>query len=367
MIPQSAENLDPYILDGQVQRLLDFHGEKDCKIYTYQNKVDHPLLLQLTEGQKPGFIIYSSGSTGVPKAVLHDTNRFLLKFATSTKKFRTLTFLLFDHIAGLDTLFYTLASGGTAIVPDGRDPNAICRIIERDRVEVLPTSPTFLNLLLLAQAYKKYDLSSLRIITYGSEPMGKYTLDRISTLFPKVRIIQKYGTSEFGAPPTKSKGNNELWLKMGDDRFQVKVVEGILWIKAQTAMLGYLNAPQPLNENGWICTGDEVEVKDGWYKILGRKSDIIIVGGEKVYPSEVEAVIEQMDTVLDVVVKAEPHPFLGQCVVAKVKPLKALKPGDMRKAIRLHCKKLLPAYKIPTKIEISFEALTSVRQKKIRR
>jgi acyl-CoA synthetase (AMP-forming)/AMP-acid ligase II len=279
---------------------------------------------------------------------------------------RTLVFLLFDHIAGLDTLFYTLSSGGTLIIPERRDPDSVCSDIEKHRVEVLPTSPSFLNLLLLSHAYEKYDLSSLKIITYGSEPMSQVTLGRVSELFPKVRIIQKYGTSEFGSPHSKSRSSNDLWMRLDSDQFQVKVIDGILWMKAKTSMVGYLNAPSPFDEDGWTCTGDEVEVDDGWLKILGRQSDIINVGGEKVYPAEIEAVISQMDIVADVLVKGEPHPLLGQCVCAKVLPIQDSEPAILRKEVRRYCRQFLQPFKVPTKIEIVTQELTSARQKKIR-
>jgi acyl-coenzyme A synthetase/AMP-(fatty) acid ligase len=367
LIPESIQDETPYIEDGQVQLIIRFSQNGKFSSEKFDPKVEHPLLKYLQERGKGGFIIYSSGSTGKPKAILHDIERFLTKFQSASKRFRTVLFLLFDHIAGLDTLFYTLSSGGTTVIPDERSPKAICQLIEATGAEVLPTSPTFLNLVLLSQVYEKLDLSSLKIITYGSEPMSRFTLDRITEIFPNARIIQKYGTSEFGSPHTKSMSDNNLWVKLDSDQFKVKIIENIMWIKAQTAMLGYLNAPNPMDKEGWICTGDEVEEKDGWLKILGRSSDIINVGGEKVYPAEVESVISRLEIVKDVLVKGEKHPFLGQCVTAIVVPNIEIEPARMRKEVKSYCKKHLQSYKVPTKIELTCEDITSPRHKKIRR
>ena len=92
------------------------------------------------------------------------------------KPFATLVFLLLDHIGGINTLFYTLSNGGTIVLARDRSAASVCEAIEAARVELLPTSPTFLNLLLLGRAWERYDLSSLRRITYGTEVMPEHTL-----------------------------------------------------------------------------------------------------------------------------------------------------------------------------------------------
>ena len=79
---------------------------------------DHPLLASLRERQGAGLVIFSSGSTGRAKAILHDVDRFLRKYETPGKGMRTLAFLLFDHVAGMDTLFYTLCNGGSLVLPE---------------------------------------------------------------------------------------------------------------------------------------------------------------------------------------------------------------------------------------------------------
>src|SRR5262249_24919574 len=123
----------------------------------------HPLLEQLAAAGRPGLVLFSSGSTGKPKAMLHDFDTLLEKFRQQCPAARILSFRLLDLIGGLNTLFHSLANGGTIITVSNRSPEAVCAAIAQHRVEVLPTSPTFLNLLLLSEAYRQHDLSSLRL------------------------------------------------------------------------------------------------------------------------------------------------------------------------------------------------------------
>jgi long-chain acyl-CoA synthetase len=331
------------------------------------NGDDHPLLNVLREANSAGFVLFSSGSTGKPKAVLHDLDKFLIKFTTASKRLRTITFLLFDHIAGIDTLFYGLWTGGVQVLPEKRDVKYICDLVERHRVEVLPTAPTFLNMLSLSGEYEHHDLSSLRIVTYGSERMSPSLLLKLNTILPQCRFIQKYGTSEFGSPRSKSRGSNDLWINIENSECEVKVVDHILWVRSPAAMMGYLNAPSPFDEDGWLCTGDEVVVDGEWLQILGRKSELIIVGGEKVYPAEVEDAILEVEDVVDVVVKGEAYPLTGQIVYALVQ-IKDMNQDvdEITKAIRKHCRTKLEPYKVPVKVKLTCQPLASSREKKYR-
>lgn len=365
MIPLPATELLPYLEDGQAEHMFVLK-DGGVRHQALGREVTHPMLISLRQTGDAGFVIFSSGSTGKPKAILHKLENFLTKFDRADKMFRTLTFLLFDHIAGLDTLFYGLASGGALVLPEKRDAHYVCGLIQDHRVEVLPTSPSFLRLLCLSGEAQSYDLSSLKIVTYGSEPMDQGTLTRVKELLPNARIIQKYGMSELGSPQSKSKGDDSLWMKMDSTGFRTKVVDGLLWIKAESAMIGYLNAPSPFDADGWLCTGDSVEVDGEWMRILGRKSELIIVGGEKVYPQEVEAAILEIDGIQDAVVRGEKHPMMGQIVTALVNLAPGKDGSQILKEVRAHCRKRLAPYKVPVKVEVSAEPLTTSRQKKQR-
>ena len=184
----------------------------------------NPLLAALRSRNGSGLVLFSSGSEGAPKIVLHDLERLFGKFDKKLKAFRTLLFLVFDHIAGLDTLFYTLCAGGCAVIENTRRPEAVCRAIARSRVQVLAATPSFLALVLAAGAHQEHDLSSLEIVTYGSEPMAPSLLRQLGEALPAARLIQKYGTTELGSPSSRSRGGDSLWMKMHGEGFETREI-----------------------------------------------------------------------------------------------------------------------------------------------
>ena len=137
-------------------------------------------------------------------------------------------------------------------------------------------------------------------------------------------------------------------------------------IKAKSAMLGYLNAPTPFTPDGWFHTGDEVLVDGEYIKILGRKSEMINVGGQKVFPVEVESVIQQMCEVEDISIIGEKHPLMGQVVVAYVKLFNNADAKEFKKHMRLYCKGKLEGYKVPQKVVFVDHNMVGSRFKKMR-
>lgn len=326
-----------------------------------------PILAELRERGKAGLVLYSSGSTGRPKASVHDVDLLLAKYTKKRFAKKTLALLLFDHIGGLDNLFYTIFNGGELVAVDPLTADESCRCVERYRVQVFPASPSFLNLLLIGEAYRDRDLSSVEVVTYGAEVMPEGVLKRLQGIFPQARFVQKYGLTEIGTLRSKSKSSDSLWVKIGGEGFDTRVVDGMLQIKAQSAMLGYLNAPSPFTEDGWFMTGDEVEVDGEYYLIKGRRSEIINVGGQKVYPAEVESVIQEMDNVIDVVVIGQKNPILGHMVTAKVNLATDETEKDFTKRMRSFCKSKLQSYQIPQKVSIESKEFSNARFKKVRK
>lgn len=360
----AVKNIDEYLRISQAQFVI--YAENNYKIETINRTVEHPMLLDLIKRNSAGIIFFSSGTTGEPKAALHNLDHLMKKFMTQGRKISMLTFLLFDHEGGFNTIMHALSSGSMIATLRERSPEEVCNIIEKYKIELLPTSPTFLNMLIISRVYEKYDLSSLRIISYGTEPMPETTLKRLHEIFPDVKLKQTYGLSELGVMSTKSENSESLWMKIGGDGFEMKIVDGILYIRTQSAMLGYLNAPSPFDEEGWFNTKDKVEEKDGYIRILGRTTDLINVGGNKVYPNEVESVLLSFAGVKDAHVYGEANPITGMSVVADVSVDGGNNNREFIKKLRRFCGETLEPFKRPTAIRLKKESFSSSRFKKIR-
>ena len=360
------ENRKKLLSIAQVEFLFEIDKE-DKILFEQFGQSSHLEYYEIIRKRKnPGLVLFSSGTSGDPKAAVHDLSALLKKFQTRRRSLRTINFLLFDHWGGLNTMFYILSNVGVLITTKERSPEEICKLIEYQKVELLPASPTFINLLLLSGVYNEYDLTSLKVISYGTEPMPENTLLKLKAEFPKVKLLQTYGLIELGVMHTRSEKDDSLWVKVGGDGYKTRIVDGILQIKAESAMLGYLNAPSPFTKDNWFITGDEVLEKDGYIKILGRKSEMINVGGEKVYPQEIENIIMKMGNVAEVTVYGEKNSIIGNIVCANILLIKDEGDKNFIKKLKQFCKERMEKFKIPVKVQTVHEHQYSSRYKKNR-
>ena len=352
---------------AEVQATIVFDTDDQHQLVSHGRRVQHTLLRTLQERGHPGLVIFSSGSSGQPKAVVHDFDALLRKFVEPKESKTVMLFLLFDHIGGLDTFFGALSSTGCVVTVDQRTPERVCELLAQHQVHTLPTTPTFLNLLLISQAAQQHDLSHLKVIAYGTEAMPQTTLKRLQEALPTVKLVQTYGMSEVGVLRSRSRPDGSTWLQFRNDSFQTKVVDGVLWVKAPTAMLGYLNAPDLFDAEGWLNTQDAVEIDGDYMRVLGRVSDLINVSGQKVYPAEVEGVLLQMPNVKDASVRGEKSPLTGNFVTATVSLENAEPVDELRRRLKAFCRERLAAYKIPVRIEVVDQVQFSARFKKTRK
>jgi acyl-CoA synthetase (AMP-forming)/AMP-acid ligase II len=287
---------------------------KDSLVSRRSNNKKHEFIEFLRKKNHAGLVLFSTGTTGRPKAIIHDLTLFLKRFDTPRPTLRTLSFLLFDHIGGINTLFHTLFNKGVVVAPEVRTVESVLETCRKFEIEVLPTTPTFLRLMLMSGAVPDKFPSYLKVVTYGTERMDQPTLDELCDLLPNVDFRQTFGMSELGIVRVKSESRNSLFMKVGGEGVETRVINNVLHIHSESRMLGYLNAPSPFDAEGWYDTKDIVEVKDGFYKVTGRISDVINVGGLKFMASDVERVALQFPNVA--LVKATPklNPITGQHV-----------------------------------------------------
>jgi long-chain acyl-CoA synthetase len=316
---------------------------------------DHPLIEEVRDRSHPGIIFFSSGTTGRPKAILHDFNNFLERYAAPRPPLRALNFLLFDHAGGINTMLHTLFNRGVVIVPAERTPETIAADMVKHGVELLPTTPTFLRMMLLAGVFDTMEFPDLRVITYGTERMDQGTLERLCDKLPNVDFRQTYGLSELGVFQVRSRARNSLWMQVGGKGIETRIVDGVLQIRSENRMLGYLNAPSPFVD-GWYDTGDIVEQDGDYIMVVGRAKEVLNVGGLKILAGEVERVALLHPDVLRAKAIGVPNPITGQHIEVVVEPREgaSLDRRAMLTHFRSHLVKQLSPHKVTIgKVEVS--------------
>jgi acyl-coenzyme A synthetase/AMP-(fatty) acid ligase len=309
--------------------------------------------------QKSGLILFSSGTTGKPKMMFHQFDNLfssLNKLSKKQRRINILLFLMFDHIGGINTLLNCIRDGSTIVIPENRSPDSVCKIIHDFNINVLPTTPTFLNLMLLSNINFGILLKSLKLITYGTERMPQVVLLKIKNALPQVKLLQTFGTSETGILKTSSKASDSLFFKIDDERYEYKIVDQILLIKSKLNVQGYLNLKSDkFDKDGWYNTGDLVITdEDDYLMIVGRVNEVINIGGLKVLPAEIEEVLMKFDNVLDCIVYGKNNSITGQVVCAKIvldNYQATINDIELKKKIKAFCRLKLEKFKIPSKID----------------
>ena len=364
----SQKEIDGKVKESFSTKIINLEDEK-LVITNIKSEASHKIINDLQTSKCAGLILFSSGSTGAPKAMIHNLDTLVDSYGDKKQKqINMLVFLMFDHIGGINTMLNILSMNATMIIPQNRNADDICKLIEEYKIAVLPSSPTFLNLILINRSYEKYDLSSLRMITYGTETMPEGLLGRLKAVFSKVKFLQTFGTSETGIAATSSKSSSSTFMKIDDENLEYKIVDNELWLRSKTQILGYLNrSMESFTNDGWFKTGDLVELdNEGFIKIIGRNKEIINVGGQKVLPSEVESVLLGMDEIEDCLVYGEQNAITGQSVSCDVVLKHGIDDSGFKILVRKFCKDKLDNFKIPTRVNVVQKTEFTERFKKSR-
>ncbi len=336
------------------------------KLFPRVDETAAPAFLKsLIEKNHAGLVLFSSGTSGVPKAMVQDFEVMLDSYKSRRESHLAIIAMLgSDHIGGINTLFSTLCAGALLVIPANRTPQCVAEAIRQHQVVVLPATPTFLNLLLVSG---ETHLPTLRLITYGTEPMPESLLLRLRENFTQVRFTQTFGTSETGILKTSSPNPDSTFLSIDDDNVEWKIIDNELWLRTKTQVQGYINSSnEAFTSDGWFRTGDRVEVgPNHTLRVLGRFGEQINVGGEKVMPTEVESIILKVPGVIDCRVFGEKSAIVGQTVAAEVVAQNNQDFEKLRALIRATCRSVLSAYKVPTRINFS-NSITATRLKKLR-
>lgn len=296
------------------------------------------------EEREVGMILYTSGSTGMPKGVLlsHDSQRWSLQRGAELGEDRQshvyiVAAPMFHMNATISTkgVFY---AGATMVLLPAFDALSYARAIADYGVTWLTSVPTMMALVAKeSSALDGLDFSTVTDVTMGSAPLTEALIDKVQALFPNARIYNSYGTTEGGPSPfgPHPDGVPRPALSLGyphpgtgaELREGARPDEGVLYLKNPMVMNGYANLPEKTAAalaDGWYRTGDIMRRDEsGFFYFVGRADDMFNVGGENLWPGEVEKLIESMPQVHQACVVPADHETKGKAPFAFV----VLRPG----------------------------------------
>jgi O-succinylbenzoic acid--CoA ligase len=315
-------------------------------------------------------VIYTSGTTGTPKGAMLTYGNFWWSAAGSAFNLglrqddRWLAVLPLFHVGGLSILLRSAIYGCAAIVHPAFDPAAVNRAIDEDGVTIVSVVATMLQRMLDERGDHPYP-STFRCALLGGGPAPRPLLEACAAL--GVPVVQTYGLTETAsqtatlapADALRKLGSagqpllpTELHIERADGSSAAPGEAGEIVVRGPTVTLGYVNRPDATARairDGWLHTGDVGTLDaEGYLYVLDRRDDIVISGGENVYPAEVEAVLLAHPAVAEAGVIGAPDPIWGQVPVAFVVPRGGASPtlADLT----AHCTTRLAGYKVPRQV-----------------
>ena len=362
-------------------RLLIYVGDT-CPTFaeSYREMVadcsSQPPMIHLEESDDAA-IYFSSGTTGFPKAILHN-HESLTQAAEMEQKHhltdRNDTFLCIPPLYHTGAKFHwmgSLCAGSKAVLLKGTTPEIILDAISREKCTIVwllvPWAQDILNALDRGDVkLEDYELSQWRLMHIGAQPVPPSLIKHWKEYFPNHLYDTNYGLSESTGPGCVHLGVENIHkvgaIGVPGYRWECKIVDenlkevpfgevGELCVKGPGVMTCYYNDPKATAEtivDGWLRTGDmAMQDEDGFYFLVDRKKDVIVSGGENIYPVQIENFLSTFDKVNDVAVIGLPDPRLGEITGAII----SIKPGMTctEEEIEEFCKGL-PRYKRPKKI-----------------
>jgi O-succinylbenzoic acid--CoA ligase len=317
-------------------------------------------------------IIYTSGTTGRPKGAMLTVGNFWWSAVGSALNLGThaddrwLACLPLFHVGGLSIVLRAAIYGIAAVVHEGFDPVAVNRALDDERITIVSVVAVMLQRMVDARGAVPYP-SSLRTVLVGGGPVPRALLEHCAAL--GIPVVQTYGLTET-ASQVATLAPDEALRKIGasgralyPNRIRIARADGDanpgevgeILVRGPVVMAGYLGQPDETARtitDGWLHTGDIGHIDaEGCLVVLDRRDDLIITGGENVYPAEVEAALLEHAEVAEAGVIGIEDRAWGQRVVAFVR-MRGAGGAETSEALRLHCRERLAGYKVPSEIRV---------------
>lgn len=335
---------------GPSAHVISFDS-KPAGCLSYEDMIGQGHFASLEEHRDPNAtacIVYTSGTTGIPKGAELTHRGLLLNCRSAINDVLNLTSedvalapMPFFHVGGLwYHMFPSFAAGCTTVILPSFEASAVLQAIERERVTNVHLVPTMLHALLESPLFSSTDLSSLRMIFYGASSIPSALLSRAMEALPSAGFVQGYGSTEAGMVSCLSEADHRKAVQSTHQHLLLscgRPLPGVeihlvnvsnhsreVGVRSGMSMKQYWHNPQAslnVRRDGVLLTGDlGYWDSDGYIYIQDRRSDMIVTGGENVYPSEVEDVLIKDERVADVAVFDLPDEKWVQKVVAAVVP-----------------------------------------------
>lgn len=336
-------------------------------------------------------IIYTSGTTGRPKGAMLTVGNFWWSAIGSALNIgsrdddRWLVCLPLFHVGGLSIILRAAICGFAAVIHDGFDAGAVNRALDEERITIVSVVAVMLERMLDARYDRPYP-SELRCVLLGGGPARGALLERCASA--GIPVAPTYGLTETTsqivtmAPEDMlrrpgSAGRplypNELRIVTGNGSDALPNEPGEIIVRGPVVMAGYAGQPEATAAavvDGWLRTGDIGHIDaDGYLHVLERRDDLIITGGENVYPAEVESALLDHPMVAEAAVVGVTDEKWGQKVVAIVRLVETAGASatDAAAALMSHCASRLARYKVPAEFRIAAEPLPRTASGKLRR
>jgi acyl-coenzyme A synthetase/AMP-(fatty) acid ligase len=305
------------------------------------------------------WLMLTSGTTGDPKLAIHSLRGLTGAIAgrdPGAPRPVWATFYDIRRYGGLQIYLRAMLAGASLVLSDPGEAVAdhLARLADAGATHVSGT-PTHWRRVLMTRQETGFAPSYIRL---SGEIADQAVLDGLRAAYPKASIGHAYASTEAGVGFDVNDGLEgfpQSYLEAPRNGVELRVVDGCLQLRSDRRALGYAGRPDLAlaDAEGWVDSGDMIEVRNGRCHFVGRRSGIINVGGLKVHPEEIEAVIARHAAVRQVRVKARKSPIIGSIVIAEVVLRDhAVSGGDVSRAIIEHCAASLPPHKVPALVTI---------------
>ena len=345
-------SIDHIIVDSHVNSSIWKIDKVDVKINT-----DFYLDQSFSVDSKTNWLFSTSGTTGSPKIVRHSIASLTRTVAKNSKS--NLNWgLLYDpaRFAGFQVILQAILSKSQVIIPTPTNSfESKIEYLVKNHCNSISATPTLWRKILMTRASEKLNLYQ---ITLGGEIADQSILSSLGKKFPNANIIHIFASTEAGvgfSVKDMKAGFPSDWLKNGVRGIDLKISKnGTLCIKNTYMKQKYLGSSEIIvDENGWMDTGDSVELSNNRVLFRGRLNGAINIGGNKVMPEEIESTILELKDVLEVAVTSKKSSIAGSLIEARVVPAsKGIDSAHLKKIVKDYCIKKLTPYKVPSFIKV---------------